>query len=277
MDTPTCAAPQLRVPAKEATQGQKDFENTDFNTLDRCQHRHADQDSVQQYYCPAPIFICVWAVPCLCSNAHCVPRNTTVRLRATRRQTLVKPCDPHVTIPPQVHHTANATPLIRHGSTQLHFNKKIVSLVRSNAVFTWAPTAQRPHLCSTDPSLVYLEIDVIRKRRHAYVQRQIRTGSSNSDPVCIRQKKRLCALQPVRDYEDPYVVAVLIALAQEQRTLARERHNRVPCAVPDQQGQAAVSSQTQITPNISKFPPDEDTAAQHDASGYIVRLLHVHF
>lgn len=146
-------------------------------------------------------------------------------------------------MPPQLHQAANAKFPISPGSIDLCFNKEIVNTIQSKGVFTWGPAAPRSH--------------AIYKPRCAYLKRRHR-------------------LQTVRVKENPYLVAVLIALAQRQRFLARLRsHDGVSDAVLDQQGETAISSQPQVAPDISKCRLDGDTAAQHDESEYTVRLPHV--
>ncbi|KAH8812751.1 hypothetical protein F5884DRAFT_856046 [Xylogone sp. PMI_703] len=94
---------------------------------------------------------------------------------------------------------------------------------------------------SVTPSLAYISLYTIRSLREKY----IRTARCNrmNPPVAMIWKKKLQNLQPPNEAEDPYIVAILIALAQEQRrqqshstedekadmtTLTRESNSQVP-------------------------------------------------
>lgn len=50
-------------------------------------------------------------------------------------------------------------------------------------------------------------------RRYVYG----RSWKAENEPVDRLQDKKFCSLQPAKATEDPYMVAILIALAQEQR------------------------------------------------------------
>lgn len=65
------------------------------------------------------------------------------------------------------------------------------------------------------PSLAYITFDEIQtlRGRHVYTP----FGKRTSAPVHRVQQKKMKSLQPQNQAEDPYIVAILIALAQEQR------------------------------------------------------------
>lgn len=113
----------------------------------------------------------------------------------------------------------------RHGSSSLRFNQREVSRIGVDAVFTWHPkTIPTQQSSSVDPVIAYLEMDTIHWRRRSYVFGP-RKGARSSSPVIRIHTKQLQRMQPFRNYEDPYIAAVLLALAQEQRLLARDQHD----------------------------------------------------
>lgn len=69
---------------------------------------------------------------------------------------------------------------------------------------------------SNIPVLAYLHLSTLQSRR----KNSVKVSASNqpNSPVFRLQQKEQRRLQPSKELEDPYIVAVLIALAQEQRT-----------------------------------------------------------
>lgn len=66
------------------------------------------------------------------------------------------------------------------------------------------------------PALAYLNLKTVTSRRENSIEMPV--SNRFNPPVARLRQKKLRRLQPVREVEDPYIVAVLIALAQEQRT-----------------------------------------------------------
>ncbi|PWY74843.1 hypothetical protein BO83DRAFT_443884 [Aspergillus eucalypticola CBS 122712] len=81
---------------------------------------------------------------------------------------------------------------------------------------------------STGPSLAYVTFDGIQSRRSKFVHSS--PGKGFNEPVFRTCDKKLRSLQPEHTVEDPYIMGILIALAQEQR---RHRQRN------DQQGEEA--------------------------------------
>ncbi|GKZ28206.1 hypothetical protein AbraIFM66950_000017 [Aspergillus brasiliensis] len=67
---------------------------------------------------------------------------------------------------------------------------------------------------SAGPSLAYVTIDGIQSRRSKYVHNS--PGKTFNEPVFRTCDKKLRSLQPANTVEDPYIMGILIALAQEQ-------------------------------------------------------------
>ncbi|TPR06850.1 Methyltransferase domain family protein [Aspergillus niger] len=67
---------------------------------------------------------------------------------------------------------------------------------------------------STGPSLAYVTFDGIQSRRSKYVHNS--PGKGFNEPVFRTCDKKLRSLQPANTIEDPYIMGILIALAQEQ-------------------------------------------------------------
>lgn len=68
---------------------------------------------------------------------------------------------------------------------------------------------------STGPSLAYVTFDGIQSRRSKFVHNS--AGKAFNEPVFRTCDKKLRSLQPENTVEDPYIMGILIALAQEQR------------------------------------------------------------
>ncbi|KAK4150291.1 hypothetical protein C8A00DRAFT_18142 [Chaetomidium leptoderma] len=75
-------------------------------------------------------------------------------------------------------------------------------------------------LGSTDCFLAYLYLDTVDSLRRLYVYG--RPYERPNEPMMSLKEKKLGSLQPLNAVEDPYIMATLIALAQEQRRQIQE-------------------------------------------------------
>ncbi|QKX61151.1 uncharacterized protein TRUGW13939_08298 [Talaromyces rugulosus] len=93
-----------------------------------------------------------------------------------------------------------------------YFDCRPVARVSSDLVFSSN---------SVTPSLAYITFDKIQslRKRHVHV---LSSKKINAPVLRIRQKK-LNSLEPQNLAEDPYIVGILIALAQEQRWLREQQ------------------------------------------------------
>ncbi|KAK4676067.1 hypothetical protein QC764_0084640 [Podospora pseudoanserina] len=85
------------------------------------------------------------------------------------------------------------------------FSRRVVASLATDALFSPVPTP---------PRLAYLDLEAAQRRRDKSIS-LFRSRRLNS-PVARAQHKRQRRLRPAKDIEDPYIAAVLIALAQEQ-------------------------------------------------------------
>lgn len=88
-----------------------------------------------------------------------------------------------------------------------------------------AAIASEPGSTST---LAYIDIELLRLRREDFVRRKYapriveeENKTRDNGPVCELIQKKVRRAQPKDQLEDPYVVAILIALAQHQYRRAR--------------------------------------------------------
>jgi hypothetical protein len=102
---------------------------------------------------------------------------------------------------------------------------------------------------------------------------KIRTCNRLNPPVVRLRRKRLRLLQPPVEAEDPYIVAILIALAQEQRQVNRRQGTGVVTAE-----KATVAGKFSVNPAPSQSltsppsPPEAtDRRSQETASSFKVR------
>jgi hypothetical protein len=73
---------------------------------------------------------------------------------------------------------------------------------------------------STAPFLVYINLETIDALREKHVYSRL--GPGHSVPIATLKQKKLRSLQPRQKAEDPYILAALIALAQEQQLHSRQ-------------------------------------------------------
>ncbi|OJZ82335.1 hypothetical protein ASPFODRAFT_84546 [Aspergillus luchuensis CBS 106.47] len=87
---------------------------------------------------------------------------------------------------------------------------------------------------STGPSLAYVTFDGIQSRRSKFVHNS--PGKKFNEPVFRTCDKKLRSLQPENTVEDPYIMGIIIALAQEQRRhrQRKEQHDEeaTECSIP---------------------------------------------
>ncbi|KAH6623806.1 hypothetical protein F5144DRAFT_372150 [Chaetomium tenue] len=143
--------------------------------------------------------------------------------------------------------TYNIRPL-RSGSTlPFRFGDRVVAKIKPDAIFSAGSTA---------PFLVYINLETIAALREKHVYSRSRVGRRHSFPVATLKQKKLRSLQPRLKTEDPYILAALIALAQEQQLQSRQAtHGR------------AVDAQAQLS------RPSETEAPLHDTTSFKVHAL----
>ncbi|PYH69194.1 uncharacterized protein BO88DRAFT_415123 [Aspergillus vadensis CBS 113365] len=96
-------------------------------------------------------------------------------------------------------------------SLSFYFRQQPVASVWTEGVFSRK---------STGPSLAYVTFDGIQSRRSKFVHNS--PGKGFNEPVFRTCDKKLRSLQPENTVEDPYIMGILVALAQEQR-----RHRQI--------------------------------------------------
>ncbi|OBT61432.1 hypothetical protein VE03_08974 [Pseudogymnoascus sp. 23342-1-I1] len=86
---------------------------------------------------------------------------------------------------------------------------------------------------STTPSLAYINLDSFHSFRNECIRRKFlgrsthrRKGAQNY-PIARLIDKSFRCLQPEKEAEEPYMVAILIALAQQQRRQHQQRKNSI--------------------------------------------------
>ncbi|EAQ89719.1 hypothetical protein CHGG_06338 [Chaetomium globosum CBS 148.51] len=128
-----------------------------------------------------------------------------------------------------------------HDKFELRFAQRSVRAhLRTGGIFAPSPNAP--------PGLAFLDLDAVAKRRDLSVTYQI--PHLTSRPVARILHKKLNRIRPIEEIYDPYIAAVLIALAQEQR-----RAGAVPdsCRTPPTSGGLDSDSSTH-TPQDSLGP-----------------------
>lgn len=98
---------------------------------------------------------------------------------------------------------------LSHYGTKLHlqFNRRAVACIETDGFFS-------PVSNTAIPSLAYLDLEATQLRRDNSIP-FIKYRRPNPPAVRLQRKRRQC-LQPANNIEDPYIAAVLIALAQNQ-------------------------------------------------------------
>ncbi|KAJ5253819.1 hypothetical protein N7524_010999 [Penicillium chrysogenum] len=91
-----------------------------------------------------------------------------------------------------------------------YFNRRAAVKLSTDGVFSNNSVA---------PSLAYITFDKIQslRKKHVYMPPYKRVNEIVNAPGLRVRQKRLDSLEPQNPAEDPYIVAILIALAQEQR------------------------------------------------------------
>jgi len=87
------------------------------------------------------------------------------------------------------------------------FGQRVVASIKTDGLFS---PASSPNL----PRLAYLDLEATKLRRNNSVP--IPKSRQPNRPAIRLQLKRRQRLQPAKNFGDPYIVAVLIALAQKQ-------------------------------------------------------------
>ncbi|KAF5018789.1 hypothetical protein F66182_9207 [Fusarium sp. NRRL 66182] len=124
-----------------------------------------------------------------------------------------------------------------------HFDQRVVSALKTDGAFSCSSSR------STAPSLAYLDLETLGSRR----DKSVRFSSSNrvNPPIASLREKRQRQLRPLIEVEDPYIAAVLIALAQGRRrqrdASEKEDTNRAEAPVqydlPEEPSSTALSSE----------------------------------
>ncbi|GAT27855.1 hypothetical protein RIB2604_02302130 [Aspergillus luchuensis] len=103
---------------------------------------------------------------------------------------------------------------------------------------------------STGPSLAYVTFDGIQSRRSKFVHNS--PGKGFNEPVFRTCDKKLRSLQPENTIEDPYLMGIIIALAQEQRRHRQrnEQHDEeaAECSIPKRDDGHTTNSTSSGTP-----------------------------
>ncbi|KAI1108158.1 hypothetical protein F5Y14DRAFT_437188 [Nemania sp. NC0429] len=97
----------------------------------------------------------------------------------------------------------NAIPLLGRSSLSFNFEQKTVATVPTSGIFT-----RRSGRLS--PTLAYLDLNRVGLERY----QSIKPPKRFSPPVDRIKQKQRCRFQPSDEAEDPYIAAVLVALAQ---------------------------------------------------------------
>lgn len=91
------------------------------------------------------------------------------------------------------------------------FGGRTVTYIRTDGIFSASLAA---------PFLAYIHLNTINALREKHVS--TRLVRRPNWPVQAVQAKKLDSLRPLNKAEDPYIAAILIALAQEQRSQSRK-------------------------------------------------------
>lgn len=124
---------------------------------------------------------------------------------------------------------------------------RVVAKIKTDGIFSAGSTA---------PFLVYINLETIDALREKHVHSRSRLGRRHSFPVATLKQKKLRSLQPQHKTEDPYILAALIALAQEQQLQSRQATNG---RTIDAQAQISSSGEAEASLHDSTsfkvFPP----------------------
>lgn len=114
---------------------------------------------------------------------------------------------------------------------------------------------------STEAYLARLTADYVERLRRKYFCGD-GTSSRPNEPVQSLRDKKFRSRQPANKAKDPYIVATLIALAQEQRLHRQHKTS------PDAETQPAVAGRTQtlsVAPDCFEVCPHPVTRTHHEA------------
>lgn len=103
--------------------------------------------------------------------------------------------------------TANKISILRSDRLPFRFNGHTASVLRTDGVWS---------IGSAAPSLAYVDLCNLATQREERIYCTPRLKRWNR-PVSILRSKKLDQHTPSNDAEDPYIMAILIALAREQR------------------------------------------------------------
>ncbi|KAK3291878.1 uncharacterized protein B0H64DRAFT_408319 [Chaetomium fimeti] len=133
----------------------------------------------------------------------------------------------------------NIHPLGSHSTLPFRYGGHVVAKVKTEGIFSAGSTA---------PFLAYLNLETIDALREKHVC--CRVGRRHSVPVATLRQKKLRSLQPRPKAADPYIVAALIALAQEQQLRS---HQTAGGRAVDAQAQSASSKETEASSHEAAF------------------------
>ncbi|PYI34803.1 hypothetical protein BP00DRAFT_389474 [Aspergillus indologenus CBS 114.80] len=119
---------------------------------------------------------------------------------------------------------------------------------------------------SAPPSLAYVTFDGIRSHRSNYVHNS--PAKPFNEPVTNIRNRKLRSLQPLKTVEDPYIMGVLIALAQaqwRQQQAGTEQHGdeAAECSIKQRDGGHTANGTSSRTPSPPRCIPDR---GPHDCS-----------
>ncbi|KAK4075266.1 hypothetical protein Purlil1_12696 [Purpureocillium lilacinum] len=136
-------------------------------------------------------------------------KSCVVEARASAVQDILAACNMHIS---------------RSSSPSLYFGPTAIEL-SVHAAFASEP--------GSSSSVAYIDIELLRLRREDYVRRRYapriveeENKTRDNSPVCELIQKKVRRAQPKDQLEDPYVVAILIALAQHQYRRAQGLSDR---------------------------------------------------
>ncbi|OGE47672.1 hypothetical protein PENARI_c039G09415 [Penicillium arizonense] len=103
-----------------------------------------------------------------------------------------------------------------------YFNRRAAVMLATDGVFSNNSVA---------PSLAYITFDKIQtlRKKHVYTPPYKRVNEIVNAPGLRIRQKRLDSLEPQNPAEDPYIVTILIALAQEQRRRRQQQEGSYFC------------------------------------------------
>ncbi|KAH8808219.1 hypothetical protein F5884DRAFT_857761 [Xylogone sp. PMI_703] len=100
------------------------------------------------------------------------------------------------------------------------FGGRVVNVLHTDGIFSYN---------SVIPDFAYVGFDTIHTLRHKYIN--VPPLKRQNLPVVTIREKKLHRLHPKKEAEDPYIIAILIALAQQNgraKVQEQSRHKRQP-------------------------------------------------